>query len=1024
MYGDNYRGTQWLNTFEPDVKQVLGGFDQGGRAMSLEPFIFDDLVKWGINSTEIHRKAVEHGVRYIVFDRRWMLRNSPDAYEKFRDENLFRTVNSINDDLRYAEVYEVINVTRINVDEVKYVYWDVWRILGLTLSMVFTSIFILSIIRSDEVVVRGRKKIVEEHTFKLRLIRPLLSRASFNVILDILMYTITLGLILLTMFYTRAPIGFPKGVDAYAHLYRIKYIIKFFPNFLWNYQWDMGTPTFGGSYPPLSYYLLALIVYIAKLPYEMALNILSTASVIINTLFLLAFLKAITNSRIISLISISLLIFTPSYWDYWVGGGNYGRVISMMFIGPSLYLTWKMYQGKSRRRILLFALPVILAAGICIHLLGGFVAFFLVLVYILFRCNLIDGFIDALKLTIIVASLIAFYITQYLFSNPTAKSIGPGGTPYNPANIQNLFIPLSISTLNSMTIPILIVSLLIYLLLRNKEPYRSENVRGWFVASFLLSIIFLIYSYMGYIPGYPKDLYIDGFPPEYALGVLPIGLVIFTALLLREINLRVNVNHFRIIALFILVSSIVFGIIVELPTIEAYTYNSKTIVMNFIMVDKNNLQQRLGSDTIYVTLWFSYIYDTPQTGGYYSLGVPYPDWCSWRNNAIWKFKNNDNETQFLLDWYAIRWIVLIKRDPYKFLHRPDIYRLLTHVEYKFYGSCYEFEYLNASKILTATDATPILFIGSDLYYDTFLRALSLTGLRSNLCIPVKGPSKYVDSYTLEELRQFPAIILYGYDYKDLNKMAQLLSQYVDEGGSLFMEANGSPDYKAEDLPDPFPVREIHTDAVVDEWSFNVSNHPISRGVNFTAFAPPLYGAGGWGVSTSYEIADWAEPILMSGGRPLIVAGEYGKGRVVWSGMNLFYHAKSYRNEEEARFISRILTWLKGVGGRYTPKHEVKFVNPQRRIVQLKERAEGILFKENYFKQWHAALERDGKREKLGIYLAGPGLMYIPLPRDVEAGSRVILWYELLPIEKIGYMISFISLVVLIIITWRKPEWLI
>ena len=141
-------------------------------------------------------------------------------------------------------------------------------------------------------------------------------------------------------------------------------------------------------------------------------------------------------------------------------------------------------------------------------------------------------------------------------------------------------------------------------------------------------------------------------------------------------------------------------------------------------------------------------------------------------------------------------------------------------------------------------------------------------------------------------------------------------------------------------------------------------------------------------------------------------------------MNLFYHAKSYRNEEEARFISRILTWLKGVGGRYTPKHEVKFVNPQRRIVQLKERAEGILFKENYFKQWHAALERDGKREKLGIYLAGPGLMYIPLPRDVEAGSRVILWYELLPIEKIGYMISFISLVVLIIITWRKPEWLI
>ncbi|RLE68241.1 MAG: hypothetical protein DRJ45_08265, partial [Thermoprotei archaeon] len=704
--------------------------------MSLEPFRFDDIIKWGINSTEAYNEAKRHGVRYIVVDRRWMLRNSPDAYDKFSDKRLFRAVESINGKLSCAEVYEVINATSIKNIEVIYTYWSFWRIFGLALSIIFTSIFIRSVIQSDKVFVREKKrKIVEEHMVELRILKPGIIK-SWGKLLDLLMYIFTTGLIFLILIQTKAPIGFPKGTDAYAHLYRIKYIVKFFPNFFWNYQWDMGTPIFGGSYPPLSYYLGALIVYIAKLPYEMALNILSTTSVIINILFLLAFLKAITNSRIISLISISLLIFTPSYWEYWVEGGNYGRVISMMFIGPSLYLTWKIYQGKSRRRILLFALPVILAAGICTHLLGGLIAFFLVSTYILFRSNLIDGFIDALKLMIIVASLIAFYITQCLFSNPTAMSIGPGGITYNPANIQNLFIPSSILTLNSMAIPILIASLLIYISLRNKGLYGSENVRGWFVASFLLSMIFLIYSYVGYIPGYPKDLYINGFPPEYALGVLPIGLIIFTALLLHEINLRVNVNHFRIIALFILISSIAFGITVELPVIKAYTYNSKTMVMNFIMVDKNNLQQRLGSDTIYVTLWFSYIYDTPQTGGYYSLGVPYLDWCSWRNNAIWKFKNNDNETQFLLDWYAIRWIVLINRDPYKFLHRPDIYRLLTHIEYKFYGSCYEFEYLNASKILTATDATPILFIGSDLYYDTFLRALSLTGLRSNLCIPV------------------------------------------------------------------------------------------------------------------------------------------------------------------------------------------------------------------------------------------------------------------------------------------------
>ena len=1023
MYGDSYRGTQWLNAFEPDVMQVLGGFDQGGRAMSLEPFRFDDIIKWGINSTEAYNEAKRHGVRYIVVDRRWMLSNSPDAYDKFSDKRLFRAVDSINDRLSYAEVYEVINATSIKNIEVKYTYWNVWRIFGLALSIIFTSIFIRSVIQSDKVIVMEKKrKIVEEHTVELRILESRIIK-SWGKLLDLLMYIFATGLILLVMIQTKAPIGFPKGSDAYAHIYKIKYILRFFPNFLWNYQWDIGTPTFGGSYPPLSYYLGALIVYIAKLPYETALNILAATSIIINILFLLAFLKAITNSRIISLISVSLLIFTPSYWDYWVGGGTYGRVISMMFLGPSLYLTWKISQGQSKRKILLFALPVILAAGICTHLMGGFIAFFLVLAYILLRSNLIDGFIDAIKLTIIVASLIAFYITQYLFSNPTAKSIVRGRL-YHPASIRSLFIPSSSLTLNALVMPMVILSLFIYLLLKNKNPYRRENVRGWLASSSLLSMLFLVYGYIGYIPNYPKDLYINGFPPEHIFGVLSIGLIIFIALLLYEIGLRINVNHFRILTLSLLITSTLFGMMVELPVIKANTFSTwRMRTMDFIIIEGDNLQQRIGSDVGEVTIWINYLYDTPQTGGYYAQGVPYPDWCSWRNNAIWKYKNNDNETQFLLDWYAIRWIVLINRDPHKFLDRPDIYRLLNHKETEFHEHWYEFEYLNASKILTATDATPILFIGSDLYYDTFLRALSLTGLRSNLCIPVKGPSKYVDSYTLEELRQFPAIVLYGYDYKDLNKMAQLLSQYVDEGGSLFLEANGSPDYKAESLPDPFPVRGTYTYIVMDEWSFNVSDHPISQGVNFTAFAPPLFGAGGWGISTSYKIADWAEAVLVSGGRPVIVVGEYGGGRVVWSGMNLFYHAKSYRNSEESRFIRRILSWLSGGFESSVLSCRVEFVNPQRRIVWIDGSAGGVLFKENYFRQWHAALIVGGERRRVSIYLAGPGLMYIPLPRNMGDHFEVLLWYDLSIGEKVGYVVSVFSLVLLLILVLRRPDFL-
>ena len=693
----------------------------------------------------------------------------------------------------------------------------------------------------------------------------------------------------------------------------------------------------------------------------------------------------------------------------------------MGFIGLSLYICSLIYVRKKSNPLLTILLLVFIALSITTHLISGAISLILVAGFIFFKGeSILDSIKSIIKFMIFLLLLNAFYITQIFYSNPNRPSSLIGGISYNPAKWSYLIYTPSYHDLNFLIIPLFILSLI--LSLKYTLNYGKE-LRAFKISSLILFFVFLIYGYIGHLKFYPKNLYINGFLPKDALSMASIGGSIYISLsLLNLLNIIKNKFNKNILILILILILISFGSVLELPLIGFNIKNINTIrkehsepqLLNILKLHKDELQYRVGINDASIALWFNYFYNTPQTRDYYSQGVPFPIWHGWFEYSVWSHPN-DNESSFLLDWYAVKWIITYQNGD-KFI--SNNYKLIS--EYNYW---YEFEYLNASKILTATDATPILFIGSAIYYDTFLRALSFTGLRSDLCIPVRGPSKYVDSYTLEELRRFPAVILYGYAYRDLSKMSHLLSAYVAGGGCLFLEANGSPDYKAENLPDPFPVRETHTYAVMDEWSFNVSNHPISRGVNFTAFAPPLYGGGGWGVSTSYEIADWAEPILMSGGRPLIVGGEYGRGRVVWSGMNLFYHVKSYRNEEEARFISRILAWLRGVGGRDMPKHEVEFVNPQRRIVQLEERAGGILFKENYFRQWHVVLEGDGKRERLRIYLAGPGLMYIPLPRDVEAGSRVVLWYELLPMEKLGYMMSFASLVALIIIAWRKSEWL-
>ena len=155
----------------------------------------------------------------------------------------------------------------------------------------------------------------------------------------------------------------------------------------------------------------------------------------------------------------------------------------------------------------------------------------------------------------------------------------------------------------------------------------------------------------------------------------------------------------------------------------------------------------------------------------------------------------------------------------------------------------------------------------------------------------------------------------------------------------------------------------------------------------------------------------------------MVAGEYGRGRVVWSGMNLFYHVKSYRSSEESRFIRRILSWLSGGFESSVLSCRVEFVNPQRRIVWIDGSAGGVLFKENYFRQWHAALIVGGERRRVSIYLAGPGLMYIPLPRNMGDHFEVLLWYDLSIGEKVGYVVSVFSLVLLLILVLRRPDFL-
>jgi len=1008
MYGDYYRGSQWANTFYPNLMQVLGGYDQG--ALTDEPFVFDNLVKWGTDASQLHDMAVKYHVKYIVVEKTWS-KWTDETWSKFLDERYFRPVSEVNDRLSLAMVFEVSDVKPIPPSELqyRYVYWNTWRLMGLlatlALSVVYSRFMGLSVV--------GVLKLPAEVKLPSIPAPRLLSINRYEA-LDLAVVSITT---LIIAWVIGALTGFPKGVDAYCHLTKVRYLLKFWPNYQWNYLWYVGTPLFSGSYPPLSYYIVAAFTLAFRLTPERALITASALSFVINGLCMYGFVKNATGRRLASLLAALLMTFTPAYWEWWVAGGNYGRVISLGFFGLSLYLA-SLSAKRPESKLLKMFLFMSVAGAVCCHPVSGLPAIVgASMMLMLSSKSLRRGLVRVMELWIYVASLSAFYVTQFLFSNPTATGIF-GKIHYSPTPVVRLFMPIAghITSLHPLMVPLLLLAIVLVILRRSWE-FFEEKIKPYIGCCAILLVASFGYAFVGHIPGYPDFLYINGFPPKSALCFVAISLPPFVSILLWWV---IRITGSRKLAgitfLVLTISVVIVGSVVSVPSIKASVVDemsqntTETLTMSLIHVDPNDLNHRLGTDSAFVAIWFNYVYIVPQSRGYYAQGRPYPDWRSWFEHAVWFSENNYGETNFLLDWYAIRWVVV--GDPHykyqKFLQRPDLYKPVSKA-----GDWWEFEYLNASPILSATNAPSVLFIGSDTNYDLFLRAIALSNFNSRHIIPVKGPSEYVDDYTLEELQEFDCLFLYGYRYRDAGKAFSLLRQYVEAGGSVFFEANGSPDYNSPSLPEPFPVNDTVATSLGTEWDFTVAEDNVTRGIDFSKFSPPVYDGAPWGFSTTTSVRGWAKPVISTAGNPILVSGTYGSGKVVWSGMNLVYHIVSYRNVEESELLKNALLWLSGSPGP-EPLYEVEFVNPQKRVVKIHSEARGVLFKENYFKQWRARIVyQDGSKEKLRIYLAGPGLMYIPIPEDASVPMTVVMSYHKLPQERAGDMISIVSLVLLV-----------
>lgn len=110
----------------------------------------------------------------------------------------------------------------------------------------------------------------------------------------------------------------------------------------------------------------------------------------------------------------------------------------------------------------------------------------------------------------------------------------------------------------------------------------------------------------------------------------------------------------------------------------------------------------------------------------------------------------------------------------------------------------------------------------------------------------------------------------------------------------------------------------------------------------------------------------------------MIERNFGKGKIIWSGFNLFYHYNQYKVADEAKLLINILNEFTSTEAFPLVSSEVEWIKPEKVTVSTKEKPKGVLFKMQGYEGWSAKATSDGNRN-LPIYLAGPsfpGFMYV------------------------------------------------
>ncbi len=279
---------------------------------------------------------------------------------------------------------------------------------------------------------------------------------------------------------------------------------------------------------------------------------------------------------------------------------------------------------------------------------------------------------------------------------------------------------------------------------------------------------------------------------------------------------------------------------------------------------------------------------------------------------------------------------------------------------------------------------------------------------------VRARSPYVDDYTDSELAGYSSLLLLGYQYHDAGTAWQRLDNFARNGGRLYVETGWQftdPDWNASGYP-VLPVSGLKW-AALDPRAAVIVN-----GAEDPSFGALTYQGGGWGASSAGGVRQGADPLVSVGGRVVVARWSVGRGRVLWSGMNLISHSDVSKSAGEDAFVTSQFAWLfepsAGSSAKASPIDPTWVGDDEAHLVLSPNSGPtSVLFKESIAPGWSAELRWPGGSRSVTIQPAEMDFMLVRLD-SVPAGSMLVFRYGATSRVYLWWAVSAVALVLLMV----------